>query len=35
MKTIDYNELDRYLKSIRFDYIEKEKNDEYSCKEDN
>lgn len=34
-KYIDYNELDRYLRSIRFDYIDKEKHDEYACKEDN
>ena len=33
-KYIDYNELDKYIKSIRFNYIEKEKQDEYYCEED-
>lgn len=34
-KYIDYNELDEYIRSIKFNYIDTEKHDEYMCKEDN
>lgn len=34
-KYIDYNELDKYIRDIRFNYIDRDKHDKYMCQEDN